>query len=62
MELDDLDNPMSASDEWFDTMAFLQDLKNQNLEQNDAAGRKLNVCVSEEMLMVSPTFGMSMSY
>lgn len=61
MDLKDLDDPISASDEWFDSMAFLQELGNQILEQNDAS-RKLNVCVSnksEEGLMFPYTLGMS---
>ncbi|XVF73698.1 hypothetical protein PTKIN_Ptkin13bG0003400 [Pterospermum kingtungense] len=66
MELMDLDNPVSSSsaesissDECFDSMAFLQDLDNQILGQNDAS-RKLNVSVpnkSKEVLMVPATSG-----
>ena len=72
LELRDLDNPASssssenssamsiASDECFDSMAFLQDLEDQILEQNDA-GKKLNVCASnksDEMVIVPATLGM----
>ena len=73
LELRDLDNPASssssenssamsiASDECFDSMAFLQDLEDQILEQNDA-GKKLNVSASnksDEVVIVPATLGMS---
>ncbi|XP_022768889.1 uncharacterized protein LOC111312677 isoform X2 [Durio zibethinus] len=71
IELKDLDNPASSSssenssamsissDECFDSMAFLQDLEDQNVEQNDA-GRRLNVSApnkSDDVVIVSATLG-----
>ncbi|XWS25723.1 hypothetical protein CRYUN_Cryun27aG0092200 [Craigia yunnanensis] len=71
LELQDLDNPASSSssenssavsissDECFDSMAFLQDLEDQILEQNDAS-KKLNVSASnklDEVVIVPVTLG-----
>ncbi|XWS24324.1 hypothetical protein CRYUN_Cryun28dG0091600 [Craigia yunnanensis] len=71
LELQDLDSPASSSssenssaasilsDECFDSMAFLQDLEDPILEQNDA-GKKLNVSASnksEEVVIVPATLG-----
>ena len=73
LELQDLDNPASSSssenssvvsissDECFDSMAFLQDLDDQTLEQNDAS-KKLNVSAFnklDEVVIVPATLGMS---
>lgn len=73
IELQDLDNPASSSssenssvmsissDECFDSMAFLQDLEDQIVEQNDA-GRRLHVSASnkpDEVVIVPATLGMS---
>ncbi|XVE55998.1 hypothetical protein DITRI_Ditri03aG0202100 [Diplodiscus trichospermus] len=69
LELQDLDNPASSSnsenssavsfssDECFDPIAFLQDLEDHILEQNDA-GKKLNVSASnkpDEVVIVPAT-------
>ncbi|XVF63915.1 hypothetical protein PTKIN_Ptkin09bG0124800 [Pterospermum kingtungense] len=71
LELLDLDNPASSSssenssiisissDECFDSMAFLQDLEDPILEQNDAS-KKLNVSASkkpDEVVVVPATLG-----